>query len=73
MVKRRKIKRVKRRPKYYFYLFLITIIINERYFRFSYLFICFLCKFIIIFVKSNLNHKNHILNDTYANILNLVT
>ena len=59
-------------PKYCFSFFLITILINEEYFRFSHLLMYFLYKFTIIFVKSSLNHENHIFSDICANILKLV-
>ena len=51
--------------------FLITISINEGYFLFSHLLMYFLCRF-TIFVKSSLNHGNHILSDICENILKLV-
>ena len=55
----------------------LSVFINERYFRFSHMLIYFLYKFKIIFLKSNLNHENHILSDIYIyiyiyNILKLV-
>ena len=46
--------------------------LNEGYFRFSDLLMYFLCRFTIIFVKSSLNHENHILSDICVNILKLV-
>ena len=38
------------------FFFLIIVSINEEYLLFSHLFIYFLCKFTIIFLKSSLNH-----------------
>ena len=44
-----------------YFFFLITVVINKGYFLFLHFLMYFFYKFTIIFVKSNLNHENHIL------------